>query len=369
MLLLFVARWAVHNTTWFAPAVADGLRFVIGADAVESIERLVAGTRDRAKRALPQERDTSTGYVELDATPTTTPAAEVRPNPPATPPRFHPKDVGPMDLRVAAPEDGLWRELLAPAVFTTLLHPDPTRSWSRLWVFAMDLQQLELHPMAGTVEPKVARLDAAGVRTGLIPEVDQGRTLLAFNGGFKAEHGRHGMRTGGVTLLPPRDHLCTLAGYSIGRLRIGTWSALSQLPEQPSWFRQTPPCMVEAGLLHRGLLVEKNRDWGATLEGEVVIPRSAVGLDAEGRTLYFSLSHDATPRIMADGMRHIGATHVAQLDVNWPYPRLLVFRRVGSENPFAASPIEHIPFDPADYLRKASKRDFFYVTWRSDPGD
>jgi hypothetical protein len=127
--------------------------------------------------------------------------------------------------------------------------------------------------------------------------------------------------------------------------------------------------MIESGALHRGLTVEKNRNWGATLEGEVVIPRSAAGLDDEGTTLYFSLSHDATPRVIAEGMRHAGATTVAQLDVNWPYPRLLVFQRDASGKLVAASPVKDVPFDPEDYLRKPSKRDFFYVTRRSEVPD
>jgi hypothetical protein len=248
------------------------------------------------------------------------------------------------------------------------LHPDPIRPWSRLWLFALDLEQLELHVVAGTVEPKTTRPEALALRTGLIPESDRARSVVAFNGGFKAEHGKHGMRTGGVTLLPPRNDVCTIAGFADGTLRIGTWSVLTELAEAPVWFRQTPPCMVEAGRLHRGLSVEKNRNWGATLEGEVVIPRSAVGLSENGKILYFGLSHDATPRIMADGMRHAGATTVAQLDVNWPYPRLLVIGRDDSGDLVVSSPVKDVPFDPADYVRKPSKRDFFYVTEKPNVG-
>jgi hypothetical protein len=230
----------------------------------------------------------------------------------------------------------------------------------------MDLRQLELHIAPGTVEPRSGTPDASGLRSGLIAKEQQADLVAAFNGGFKAEHGRHGMRTAGVTLLPPRDAMCTVAGYADDSVRIGTWSRLSGVQGEMRWFRQTPPCMVEEGVLHRGLLVEKNRNWGATLEGEVVIPRSAIGLGADGTTLYFGLSHDATPRILADGMRHAGAVDVAQLDVNWPYPRFLLFPRNPQGQPNAFSVVEDIPFHPGDYVRKPSKRDFFYLTERAE---
>lgn len=362
--LAALAGWGMKHTSWFAPAVADALRSVFGADAVEDLERFVAGARDRTKRALPTGRDGSSGYAEFVAS--ATPPAKTASSTPATETPFHPDDPGPMDPRVAAPGDGVWRALVTPFLFTTLLHPDAKRPWSRLWVFALDLRRLELHVVAGTVEPKSQERAIERTEMGIIAVDEQRRLVAAFNGGFKAEHGRHGMRVDGVTLLPPRDSMCTIAGYPDGVVRIAPWTKLLEA-EEPRWFRQTPPCMVENGELHRGLLVEKNRNWGATLEGEVVIPRSAVGLGGDGTTLYFALSHDATPRILADGMRHVGAVDVAQLDVNWPYPRFVLFPENAQGVAEATSVVEGIPVHVDDYVRKPSKRDFFYVTARSAP--
>ncbi len=47
-------------------------------------------------------------------------------------------------------------------------------------------------------------------------------------------------------------------------------------------YRQTPPCLVEKGELHSALY-DSNRDWGATVSGETVIRRSALGVDATGQ--------------------------------------------------------------------------------------
>jgi hypothetical protein len=248
-----------------------------------------------------------------------------------------------------------------------MLHPDAKRSWSELFVFAMDLRRIRLHAVPGTIDPQPSTSDATTlVRSGLIPPQDHARLIAVMNGGFKAEHGHHGMRVGGVTLLPPRDHLCTIAAYRDGSVRIATWKNLVETQADMLWWRQAAPCMYENGELHPGLLAEKTRNWGAALEGDVVIPRSAIGLNAERTILYFALSNDTTPRIIADGMRHAGASDIAQLDVNWPYPRFLVFRRNESGRLVAAAAVKTIPFDPDDHVRKPAKKDFFYITRAAD---
>lgn len=79
--------------------------------------------------------------------------------------------------------------------------------------------------------------------------------LLAFNGGFKAEHGRHGMMVDGVILLPPVRGLCTVMGRRDGSLRIFSWPSGASGAEDAdaSWWRQTPGCLVEQGRLNPAL--------------------------------------------------------------------------------------------------------------------
>ena len=56
------------------------------------------------------------------------------------------------------------------------------------------------------------------------------------------------------------------------------------------------------------------RNWGSTLGGNVVIRRSAIGLDAAREFSFVGISNDTTARAMADAMHHAGASHVAQLE-------------------------------------------------------
>ena len=65
------------------------------------------------------------------------------------------------------------------------------------------------------------------------------------------------------------------------------------------WLRQTPSCMVDEGELHPLLRAPEVRNWGATLDGNTVIRRSAVGLDRDGKVLFVAISNHTTAPAIA----------------------------------------------------------------------
>jgi hypothetical protein len=134
-------------------------------------------------------------------------------------------------------------------------------------------------------------------------------------------------------LLPPVDGLCTVMGRRDGSLRIFSWPSGSGLAEgaEASWWRQTP-----------------------------------IGLDVMGKLLFVGVSNDTTARALALGMQHAGASSVAQLDVNWSYPKILVFPRAASGRRIAQSVFKGFVFRPEDYVARPAPRDFFYVIRRVD---
>jgi hypothetical protein len=246
-----------------------------------------------------------------------------------------------------------------------MLHPDAARSYAELFVFALDLSKLDVRAAAGSVEPKSDRAGTKSGRPGVIPEMDRPRLVAAFNGGFKAEHGQFGMMVDGRELLAPKRHSCTLASTRDGALRIGTWSELESTRNELAWWRQTPGCMFENGVLHSGLRSADTKNWGATLDGNTVIRRSAVGLSRDGQTLFVGISNATTARAMALGMNHAGAVTVAQLDVNFSYPRFLVYQPDAETGELTAiGAVKGLLYEPDEYLGHASTRDFFYVTAR-----
>jgi hypothetical protein len=152
--------------------------------------------------------------------------------------------------------------------------------------------------------------------------------------------------------------------FESGKLSIATFSELENV-DRALWFRQTPRCMVEDAVRHPRLA--NATSWGATLDGKTVIRRSAIGLDQSQRVLYVGISNSTTAEALARGMQHAGANTVAQLDVNYSFPRFLFYEQ--GEAGLSTVPLaEGFVYSKGQYVTGSSARDFFYVT-RSDEAE
>ncbi len=364
-LLVGVAWLLVNHTSWAGPWFANSLRSVIGAERVTHLEELSYGAQDkwnlwRHHNEAPKAR--------WAAPPPEAPAPPEEKDA-STPPSFHPTHVGPFSPKWFAPGDGEWVAIPNPRrpddpalLFKTLLHPDINRSWADLFVVAASLDATSLHACAGTGEPRADPGTPAIARHGRVAPDDVPLLLAAFNGGFMAEHGHYGMRMDGVNLLRPRPKSCTVIGYTNDSVQIATWDTVDSTEGRMRWFRQTPACMYENNIMHLGLRQPETRLWGATLDGDTVIRRSAIGLDESRRVLYVGISNNTTARALAEGMHHAGAVDVAQLDVNWSYPKFLLYRQDDKGGLVAQAPVDGFEFHPGEYVTKSAFRDFFYLT-------
>jgi hypothetical protein len=395
---------AVHHVPQAGPMIANSLRSVIGIEAVARLEETVASVEDRVMRwrAEPPRSLSSLSPDIVGADVAAAPPVPAPPAPapapsaemtvacfdpsdapadavtaPAAPPVPEPRAFAPKNIKLPFPEvaaqgDGVWVPVAdpehpeaAPVMFKTLIHPDPERPYAELFIVAMPSAVIKLRSVPGTEEPATENPDVRSIAyRGFIPSDQRSELLAAFNGGFRAEHGHHGMMVDGVTLVPPRVDMCTVAGYEDGSLQIGTYSRLSALPQKPLWYRQSPRCMVEQGSLHPGLRDPNARGWGATLEGETVINRSAIALSEDGETLFVAVTNFTTARALALGMRAAGGHNVAQLDVNRSFPKFLLFPRDESGVRRPASLFKGFLFDREEMLDEPNPRDFFYVVRR-----
>lgn len=372
MPVALLGTWvAIHRVPWLGSTLADGLRAVIGVENVTKLEDFAYGVQDRVNRFF-REDEAPVAYWEVpDHIPT--------PPPPKVEgcdiPPFAPADVGPPHEKIAAKGDGRWVPITDPGrpdaplrMVKTLIHPDPVRSWSAVSVVAIDLRQVEIHFVLGTKEPMTETKEGRGFeRTGLIPEEHQRNLLAAFNGGFKAQHGHYGVGVGEVPIINPRIRACQIAKQPDGRILIGDGEKRAADREGAVWWRQTPMCMVEGGELHPGLRADKNTLWGATLDGDTVIRRSALGVSADGKTLYSGIGDHVTAGAIAAAMKHVGAVDVAQLDVNWSYPKFVVYDTEKGA-PVATKLCDGFEFSQDEYVRQTSPRDFFYLTAKDEKG-
>ena len=374
---------AVHSIPWMGPLVANTLRSLVGKDNVTRLEDFVYSIEDRVNRTL-KSGDRPKAYwkvapVKTPTAPAPPPMASAAtpslgPAAPAPPPPFHPKDVGPVVSGFGAEGDGTWvpmvdprRPAEAPRLYKTLLHPDKSRSWSELFVVAVDLEQVEVMPVMGYQEPRTEAPEAKDyVRRAKVPEEHWDALLGAFNGGFMAEHGHHGVYFDGITFLPPREESCTLVRYQDGSVDVATWSKISGRLAEMTWYRQAPSCMYEGGQMHPSLQQYHARKWGATLDGETVIRRSAVGISADHKVLYVGISNHTNAKVMALGMHHAGAQNVAQMDVNWSYPKFVTYEKNDQGELVPVALAEGFEFDQFLYLRHRSMRDFFYLARKEE---
>ena len=338
------------------------------------------GAEDRVNRVLKKDEppkaywNVPSAVVAPSAAPVTSAAPALAQSESA----FKLENPGPALKDWSAPGDGEWVGVRdarhpeePPRMFKTLLHPDKGRSWAEVFVVAIDVKQVELFPVAGTQEPQPDSDEAKKyVREGKIPVATQPTLLAAFNGGFMTEHGGYGMKLDGVTIAKPKPRACTIALYKDGSLRIASWPELSSGEGDMLWFRQTPECMWENDKLHAGLQAGAGlKKWGSTVDGETVIRRSGIGLNADRSVLFVAITNHTSARVLADGLHHAGATDVAQLDVNWSYPKFVTFEPIGRTSVLHPVPLAPgFEYSDDEYLRKKEKRDFFYIL-RKEPGE
>lgn len=343
---------ALHELPWLGPLAADGARAVVGPGPVAWVEDVVYGVEDAVNVTLRSDEAPKVFWSAPERPPLEASGA---------PPDFEPPYEG-----VSAAGDGVWiavRAVTDPnpvALHKTLVHPDPKRPFAAVAIVAMDLSALELSLVAGVEEPASDRIPSSR-RPGTVPASDLDAVVAVFNGGFKAVHGHYGMRIENDTFVPPRDTACTIAIYR-NSVAIGTWSALDA--RSASAFRQTPPCLVEGGAVNEALHGDLDKGWGASVSGQTIIRRSAIGLTADKRRLLYGLGDAVSARSLAEAMRAAGATDVAQLDVNEAFPRFLLVERSGGAVEVKAPLIPDIRYSPSDYVGKPSDRDFFYVSRR-----
>lgn len=359
--------FSIHHVPGVGPALADGARLVLGPKLVARLEDFAYALQDDVDRVRYRNAAPKTFWSATDA--------KVA----STVPRggFRPDDYQAPFASVAAPGDGRWVPIdtdvpldaaRGPALYKSVVHPDPKRSYAAVAIVALDLSRLGLDAVAGKEEPVSSSVSGAD-RPAIVPRDRLDDLVAAFNGGFKAMHGHYGMKVDGRELLPPIADSCTVAIEPSGTVEIGTWSALGDKASKARSFRQTPPCLIEGGTINPAVASTTSR-WGASVSGETVIRRSGIGLDAKHGTLFYAFGESVTAETLARALSAAGATDAAQLDVNYWFPRFVLYAHPRGADPTVASTlVPGVQAAPREYVGAAEARDFFYVTKRRSPNE
>jgi hypothetical protein len=363
---------------------ADWLRGVIGNEPVAQLEAVAFEAKDDVRHL-----EYISG-IERPAAPWQAVAVEVAPTDTPVPvatstlvPTLSPATVTP--ISTSTPIDVAWRPSPVistvgtlkgegvwtpyinryssePIAYRTFIQPDKDRPYSIVAIVAFDLKQTRLHYVLGTEEPSVPQ----GLHgTGKIANEYRAPGVLvsAFNGGFKATHGHFGAMADGVVALPPRDGLAVVTLYDDGTVRIGEWGRdiITQTQNMVAW-RENGPLIIRKGQITPRVYTNLVADWGGTLDGSVVTWRSALGLSADGRTLYYLAGSNLSMPALAKAMLAVGTYQGMLLDINPYWVHFTAIRADGDKlvaDPlFPAEMKQH-----ADrFLTNGYSRDFFYIT-------
>jgi len=291
---------------------------------------------------------------------------------PPKPAAFPPAAITPPVERTKAPGDGTWTPLPVhkakgadSPVYRTVIHPHKIRPFVIVEIVAIDVSRLGMELVGGTTEPEGSSAPVEK-RPGIVPAADLASLVAVTNGGFKKRHGGHGIAVAGETLLEPKAEFCTFAKTKSGGYRVGTWSGMAAQANDLSWFRQTPPCLVEGGTKNPDLANEyKAKKWGGAEDGNKEIRRSAIGVGPDPGILYFAIGDYTTAEWLADGLAAAGITTAAELDINYSYTRFIVYEHGAEGELKATSPLlKDLKAPRREYWKEASERDFFYLKWR-----
>jgi len=396
-------------------AIADGLRAIIGPEAVASIESVSFKIQDVFNQARYQVSGGQAQVTWADPAsdgsantapptpPATTKAAPAQPAPSTTsqttgnqppagnsstmtqslPTQSLPTQSLPVlnVLNAPSPANLDWQSFgptgasNQPIMARASVNPDPSRAYALAALVRIDLTQTILNVVPGTVEPVAAKGTSAFPRPGKIPAADQasGNLLAAFNGGFKAVHGGYGMMIeSGVTILPPQDNLATLALYQDGSVQIGAWGRDITPTVDLIAYRQNCPLLVDEGQINPHVNDENRKEWGYTIKNLDTTWRSGVGLSQDGQFLIYAAGGSLTTESLARALQQAGAYYAMQLDINGFYTRFVTYQPVTNPKANAFPVIAHkllneMPTSATQFLTPYD-RDFFYLLARPTTG-
>jgi len=275
----------------------------------------------------------------------------------------------------------------APAAFATgFVRTDRERLYTRVYVTVWDPRQVEMHMMAGTVEPVGASGETG---PGIIPRTPEimGRVVAGLNGGFQALHGEFGMMGDGIMYLPPKPYAATVAALRDGTTGFGEWPADDTVPEFILSYRQNLTVLVKDEKFNP----YRRTWWGGTPPGQtdkVHTTRSGICLTREDFVAYF-YGAELSAEALAQGMIQARCKFGIHLDMNVGHTGLEFYRAAPAadliplgrpvqpdweaEGPVTGLPswnfrgrrmIRYMPLMNFPRFIHREQRDFFYLTLR-----
>ena len=139
--------------------------------------------------------------------------------------------------------------------------------------------------------------------------------VAAFNGGFRFQDARGGIFLEGKAGVPLVAGAASFVIYKDGRINVGTWGKEISMSPGVGSVLQNVVLLVDHGRLAPSATYTDNAVWGYTLGGGYVVPRSGIGVTADGALVYVA-GPALTAKSLAESLERAGAVRAMTLDIN-----------------------------------------------------
>jgi hypothetical protein len=364
------------------PWLVDTIRGLswVGPHKVVLLEKFVFGHRDRLKRAafaMGLVDESANLRQELDQEPGEALEFEVGDDVSST--EWPPKTVK-SAFAQTEPGEGEWTPTgtkwlrriskAPPAFYKTAVRMDPKRPYEALVLIAMDMRQLDMGLVAGTVNPRPS-FGTPG--TGIIPRKPElmDNLVAGFNGGFQTAHGAYGMVVNRQTILPAMPHAATVAVRDDGHVKMGTWYNSMTVPDDIHSLRQNLPPLMADGVFNP---TNKRSRWGGTSSDLDLLNTTRSGMALCGdHTLMYAWCKSCSANAIGLGFISAGCKYGMHMDMNpthtgWSWYRVDP-ENIGKDGTIkgarSAKGAKRMDFRVDRYIERDVK-DFFYLTLRRD---
>ena len=164
-----------------------------------------------------------------------------------------------------------------PAMYVAQFRADDiytSQITSAVWI---DPKLLRLELVPGSTEPGGTWAHSPYVTPSELPHL-----VAAFNGGFRFQDARGGIYLEGRAGVPLVPGAASFVIYKDGRVNIGDWGTEVSMSPAVESVLQNVVLLVNHGQLAPSATYTDNAIWGYTLGGGYVVPRSGIGVTADG---------------------------------------------------------------------------------------
>jgi hypothetical protein len=139
--------------------------------------------------------------------------------------------------------------------------------------------------------------------------------VAAFNGGFRFQDAHGGFYLDGRQAVALQPGAASIVIYQDGSVDIGSWGAeVTMTPNVKAVLQNLVP-IVDHGQTASSAVYGDSKIWGATLGASTVVPRSGIGITADGGLVYVA-GPALTARSLAESLQRAGAVRAMTLDLN-----------------------------------------------------